>query len=153
MVSMLAILGGTSAEPSICSSLCHSKLKHAVAGGGPASTTRLYLRNTSVIPPIKQRMYNGGATEVSAGRSGLRRYWVGAGTRALVTLGTSVAPPILENSSKWGFTAESGRSKDNLDEEQPLIGGAGRLDNTPKWDVIQTCLITCSASSHVSRQA
>jgi hypothetical protein len=48
--------------------------------------------------------------------------------------------------SKWGFTAESGRSKDNLDEEKPLIrGGWGRLDIIPEWDVIQVCIVTCSA--------
>jgi hypothetical protein len=33
MVLMLAILRRTSAEPSICPSRCHSKLKYAVAGG------------------------------------------------------------------------------------------------------------------------
>jgi hypothetical protein len=46
-------------------------------------------RRTEVL-----RRYYGGTTEVSAGGSGLRRYAVWAGTRALVTLGTSVEPSM-----------------------------------------------------------
>jgi hypothetical protein len=48
-----------------------------------------------------------------------------------------------EKPLKIGLYSPAGRSKNGPDEEKPLIRGAGRLDNTPKWDVIQTCLITC----------
>ena len=32
-----------------------------------------------------------------------------------------------------------------LMKRNPSSAEGGRLDNTPKWDVIQTCIITCSA--------
>jgi len=36
-----------------------------------------------------------------------------------------------------------------LMKRNPSSEQAGRLDNTPKWDVIQTCIITCWAVSTV----
>jgi hypothetical protein len=53
----------------------------------------------------------------------------------------------MEDSSKCGFTAEGGKSKDGLDEEKPLIRGVGRLDIIAEWDDIRVCIVTCLAAS------
>jgi hypothetical protein len=64
----------------------------------------------------------------------------GAGAKEEPLEGGKLKKPV-----KMGFTAESGRTKSDLDEANGFISGRQPLAYLAKWEDRQVGLITCSA--------